>query len=51
MIHWFLFNFAVVIVALSVIFDINNSIVAALAWILLVIAIILIIKDFLTMRG
>lgn len=51
MIHWFFFNFLVILVSLSLIFDVNNGFIDTLAWILLIIAIILIIKDMFIIRG
>ena len=51
MIHWFAFNAAVIIISLSLIFNIRNDVTTILGWLLLLVAVILIIKDFLTARG
>ncbi|MBI3190141.1 hypothetical protein HYZ41_00400 [archaeon] len=51
MIHWFVFNLIVLIVALSLLLGVKNEITTAIAMILVVITIILMIKDFFMVRG
>ncbi len=51
MIHWFVFNFIVIAVALSLVFEIHNELTVLLGWVLLIIAVILVIKDLVTVRG
>ena len=51
MIHWFVFNFIALIVSLSLIFNIRNEITIMIGWILLVVVVILMIKDFFAVRG
>ena len=51
MIHWIIFNLAVLIVSLSVVFNIRNELTTIVATALFFVAVILIIKDFVMMRG
>jgi len=51
MIHWFAFNFVVILVSLSLIFNIRNDFTVIFGWILLLVAIILIIKDAFMAKG
>jgi hypothetical protein len=51
MIHWFAFNFIVLIVALSLLLGVKNEVTTTIALILVIITIVLMIKDFVTLRG
>jgi len=51
MIHWIAFNLMVLLVSLSLVFDFRNDAAIVVGWILVIVTIILIIKDFFAIRG
>ncbi len=51
MIHWFIFNFIVLIVSFSLVFNIRNDFTVTVGWILILVAVVLMVKDFFAAKG